>query len=345
MTLNGGEIVQGPLNAPALQGCRIESLQLNSGMAVGGGGVSGVIRVSPACQQALDQGLVRVRVTVNQPGAGAASEVNPRINMPGTYDFVVGTMQVTLPTDVTLTALLVVPLPLSSFFIVNSAATTVRLMPPLLGQIQFSETLPSAGPPVTGRVVLLRPAPPGGAEVFLESSRPPLVSVPASVTVPAGMTAAEFPVTPVTPVFGIAVPVTLTAFHMGTRHTTAFTLLPPQVTGISVEPNPVVGGNPVRVTVNFDSNVALPIPITIQVGSQSAAYSVKGASGIIAPVPTERPALPPGQQITVPVMVTIGSQQVTSPTPVTIVAPGQIAAGPPPDLIRRLRMFQPGQGG
>jgi hypothetical protein len=288
--------------------------------------------------------LIRIRVTGSVPGI-TEGEINPRPGVPGTYDVGIQTPQVPQPADITVMILLTVPLPLSSFVTVSSAPALIRLMPPLLREIQFSETLPSAGPPVVGRVILVRPAPPGGAEIFLESTVPALVRVPASVTVPEGMSFAEFPVTPVNPVFGIAVPAILSAFHMGTRHTTAFTVLPPQVTGISVEPNPVVGGMPVKVTVNFDSNVALPIPITIRVGTQSAAYSLRGANGLIAPVPTERPSVPPGQQVTVPVSVTIGTQQVTSPTPLTVIAPGQLAGGPPPDLIRRLGMFQPRAGG
>lgn len=67
-----------------------------------------------------------------------------------------------------------------------------RVAPPTAGWVKFSPNMVPAGAASTGTVFLTGPAPEGGQRVLLVSRDPSLVSVPDSITVPAGGTSAVF---------------------------------------------------------------------------------------------------------------------------------------------------------
>jgi len=80
----------------------------------------------------------------------------------------------------------------------SSAEGTLTINKPLtLTALSFSPTSVTAGSPSSGTVTLSGPAPaPGGAQIALSGNQPATVaSVPASVTVPAGQSGANFTVT------------------------------------------------------------------------------------------------------------------------------------------------------
>jgi hypothetical protein len=120
-----------------------------------------------------------------------------------------------------------------------------------LQQISFSGNIPG-GTPATGTVRLGAPAPSGGAVIALSSANPSLVTVPATVTVPAGQTTATFtantsPVTSTTPV-------NVSASYSGTTvATTMFLVVSRAVSSVTLDPSSVVGGTSSTATVTLRS--------------------------------------------------------------------------------------------
>jgi hypothetical protein len=92
----------------------------------------------------------------------------------------------------------------------------------------------------TGTVFLAAPAPEGGAVVTLTSDHPDLVTVPASVTIPAGGVNAPFPVT--TAAVTETTPVQITASYGGATWTATLTLVPVTLSSIYLCANTVAGG-------------------------------------------------------------------------------------------------------
>lgn len=71
----------------------------------------------------------------------------------------------------------------------------VDQLPPLLEIPTFDPASVPGGDPTTGTVTLASPAPAGGVAVTLSSSwQPEVITIPDSVTIPAGATSATFPV-------------------------------------------------------------------------------------------------------------------------------------------------------
>jgi hypothetical protein len=143
----------------------------------------------------------------------------------------------------------------------------------------------------TGTVVLNGVAPAGGAVVRLASSAPALVSVPSTVTVPAGATSASFPVTTVSTQTETVVTLTAT-FPVGTSTTTTLTLLAsPTVATLVLNPTTVIGGQPstgtvtlsrpafaggavVTLTSNNTQIATVPPTFTIPSGQTSGSFTV-----------------------------------------------------------------------
>jgi hypothetical protein len=297
--------------------------------------------VSPICQEPIRQGQIRIEVTGSSsvlPGVG----IGFNADMPGVYRFGVRTVPVPDATDVVLTARLTVPLPLSSLFVLSSATATVRLMPSLLGDIRFPQSIPSAGGPQAGVVTLLKPAPAGGAEIMLESSRTDLVVVPPRATVPEGMTSIAFYAIPISQ-DKTAAPVTITASYGGAQRQAAFLLQPLLVSELSVAPNPVVGGMPVEVTVRLSAVPRQPEVVSVIVGNMLFHPVAENQDVVKVQVPT--PALPAGQQFNMTVKASVRGQEVTAATPLRLLSAPQLTGGRPPGLIRRAGGFQlpPGQ--
>jgi len=71
--------------------------------------------------------------------------------------------------------------------------------PPVPASMTFNPTVVTGGNPSTGTVTLTVAAPAGGALVKLNSDMPAIAKVPANVTVPAGMTSANFTITTTPP--------------------------------------------------------------------------------------------------------------------------------------------------
>jgi len=99
----------------------------------------------------------------------------------------------------------------------------------------------------TGQVNLNGGAPAGGATVSISSANPAVLTVPASVTVPAGSFSSSFPIT----TLFVAAPtsVTITAAYLGVNRTDTVSVIPP-VSISSISPPAGVAGNAITVTMN-----------------------------------------------------------------------------------------------
>jgi hypothetical protein len=138
----------------------------------------------------------------------------------------------------------------------------------------------SAKGSTTGTVTISGPAPLDGAIVNLLSSYSPLVTVPATATIPQGATSTTFPITMVPVPTPVAV--TITAFGNGIQ-TGNMTVLPPSLTGVSLNPTAVIGGTSSTGTVTLDSPASvLGVAVTLSSNNTTAATvpaSVNVASG------------------------------------------------------------------
>ena len=172
-----------PQGAATISGLTISPAALTSGQT----GTGTVTLASPAAEGGALVGL---------SSSGPAATVPGSVTVPAgenSATFPVTAASVTSPSSATIIA--------SS---ANSTSAAVRVNPPSsstptgnLATLAGLSVLPStltSGQTATGTVTLASPAAQGGAPVNLSSSGP-AVTVPASVTVPAGATTATFPVT------------------------------------------------------------------------------------------------------------------------------------------------------
>ena len=179
------------------------AVQLTAGVPAGGATIS-LTSSHPT--------LAPVPATIQMPGNTAWTEFQMTLGM------------VTSPTLVTLTATL------------NGVTTPGQftLLPPELKSVTLTPTTVSGGAQAGGTVQLNGQAPAGGAVVSLSSSSP-AVSVPASVTVPAGSFSVGF--TPQTSVVSTSTIATITATWNGLSVQGQITLTPlPQPTSLMLRP-------------------------------------------------------------------------------------------------------------
>ncbi|MBI1800038.1 MAG: hypothetical protein HYR71_00210 [Chloroflexi bacterium] len=158
-----------------------------------------------------------------------------------------------------------------------------------LASLTVNPTTVTGGSPSTGTVALSGPAPAGGALVGLSSSNSAVASVPASVTVPEGATAANFTIT----TFPVSAnkSVTISGTYNGATVSAMLKVKPPALSSLTLNPNVVVGGAPSTGTVRLtgpapsggtlvtlsSSNPAVatvPASVTVPAGTTSANFTV-----------------------------------------------------------------------
>ena len=190
----------------------------------------------------------------------------------------------------------------------RTADLTVSVAAPVaaLSGLSVSPATVLGGVSSTVTVTLTAVAPDGGAIVALTSSNTAAAQVPASVTVAAGATTASI-ITTTSSVTSDS-PVTITGTYNSVSRTAILTVTaPPAVlTGVSVSPATVLGGNSSTGTVTLDS----PAP------TGGAVVSLASSDPATARVPTSVRVLA-GATTT---SFTATTSSVTSDTPVTITA-------------------------
>jgi hypothetical protein len=174
----------------------------------------------------------------------------------------------------------------------NSASDcVVTLGPPAVSSLTFSPSSLEGGTTTTGTVMLTRAAPAGGATVTLVSSSPSLVTVPASVVIPAGSGSATFTVSSTQTTTQTTV--TITAMYpTGTSATgTVTVLLSPTPVSLILAPTTVQGGTASAGTVTLSgpaptggaavtlgssntSVATVPATLTIPAGATSGTFPI-----------------------------------------------------------------------
>jgi hypothetical protein len=122
---------------------------------------------------------------------------------------------------------------------IAKAATLTVNPPATLAAVTFQAPIIIFGATATGTVALTSAAPAGGAVVALASSDWSNFYLPASVTIPAGATTAQFNVSTA---IGKST-TTITATYNGVNKTALLTSVYPTVVALACTPNPVIGGN------------------------------------------------------------------------------------------------------
>jgi uncharacterized protein (TIGR03790 family) len=174
---------------------------------------------------------------------------------------------------------------------------------PMLGGVSLISAAVIGGGPVTAAVVLNNNAPAGGTTVALSSSKPSVLPVPASVTVPQGSYQLVFTLTS-NPVSSNTA-VTIEASLSGTTTSTAISVT--QVfASLSISPGSTLGGKTVTGTVTLTGSAY----------SGGVTVSLTSSNPSVAGVPTS---------ITVPAGATketfsVTTAPVSSSTPITITA-------------------------
>lgn len=170
----------------------------------------------------------------------------------------------------------------------NVATVTITVLPVLtLSSLSLNPSSVAGGATSQGTVGLSGPAPSGGVSVSLNDNSS-AAGVPASVTIPSGITSATFTIT-TTPVAS-STPVTISASYGGVTKTATLTVVRPVLSALSVSPTSVRGGATSRGTVRLgspapsggvvvslsDNSSAARVPanVTIASGSTSATFTI-----------------------------------------------------------------------
>lgn len=268
----------------------LSSLSLSPTSMAGGSTSTGTVTLLTAAPTG------GVAVTLSSSNSAVAA-VPASVTVPAgaaSANFTVSTSAVTATTVVTISAA-VDDAAKSSSLLVNPPppATT-------LSSVSLSPTSVAAGNTSTGTVTLSAPAPAGGAVVTLSSGNTALATVPASVTVAAGATSANFTVSTssVLPPTYVSISVAILASNGGaTAYQYLQLTLPAAATlsSLSLEPASVSGGAAATGTVVLSapapaggaavalssSNpavVTVPATATVPAGATSANFTVSTSS-------------------------------------------------------------------
>ena len=174
-----------------------------------------------------------------------------------------------------------------------SKTAYLTVVPPVPSSVTLAPRTIVGGQSATGQVSLTGPPPAGALVVQLSSSNATVVTVPTSVTVPAGATTASFTVTTVPVAQSTNVGITATASG-GSRYI-SLTVVPPVPSAVSLAPTSVQGGQTSTgqvslsgqapaggrvVQLSSSSNTAvqtLPASVTVAAGATTASFLVKAA--------------------------------------------------------------------
>ncbi len=182
-----------------------------------------------------------------------------------TATFAIATKAVTAVTAVTITA--------TYSGVAKTATLTVNPPVAALAAVSVNPATMIFGSVATGTVTLTSAAPAGGAVVALSSSDWVSFYLPASVTVPAGATSAQFTVTTA---IGKSTTI-ITATYNGVNKTADLTSVYPTVTALTCNPNPVIAGNTTICTVTL--NGIMPAATTVWILSDQPFFAP--ASGTV----------------------------------------------------------------
>ena len=273
----------------------VSGVTTNPTSVVGGTSATGTVTLTGAAPSG--GAVVTLSKSFSNGGTGTVPATIPAsVTVPAgqtTASFTIGTSSVTATTNVRISAAF------------NGTTTAVDMtLFPLLAGVSFNGNA-NGGSPITGTVTLSGPAPSGGTVVTLSSANPSVVTVPASVTIPAGQTSVDFtantaPVTQTTSV-------NVSASSGGTTvSTTLFVFVSTAVSSVTLSPASLVGPASSTATVMLAS--AAP--------TGNAVVTLASSNTVFAVVPNSV-SVPAGQTRAT---FTVNAAQVTSTTTVSISA-------------------------
>jgi LmbE family N-acetylglucosaminyl deacetylase len=230
-------------------GISVSSLAVNPASVASGSSAVGTVTLSGVAPQGAVVSLSNTNAAIAT--VPATVDVSPGES---TATFKISTVYVASTTSLTISATL--------GGVTQSAPLTVLQPPVILSSVTVSPTTVGGGNSTTGTAVLSGPAMAGGAVVGLASSSSVTAAVPATVTVPAGATSANFPIT--TQALSAPVNVTISASYVG------------QISSATIRVAPYVAPN-------------LATIATVTVSSETPAYQqlgIKAVDGIVDGSPT-----------------------------------------------------------
>ena len=190
-----------------------------------------------------------------------------------------------------------------------SKTVTLTVNPLSLSNFYISPGTVAGGNASTGYLYLNGPAPGGSASVQLSSSDP-AVSMPASVSIPAGQSGASFPIA--TQAVATPIQAAIQASYSGASVTATLNVNPLQPTGLGISPNPVLGGNTTIGYVYLNGNApaggasvslssgsafaGVPVSVTVPEGASSNTFNIRTTSVDTAQIATITAALNNGFQ-------------------------------------------------
>ncbi|HYY55913.1 MAG TPA: FG-GAP-like repeat-containing protein, partial [Pyrinomonadaceae bacterium] len=259
------------------------------------GGTTAEVNIALAPNAVAPSGGLTFTASNTNPSVAslAFSQTSPPMLMAGgmtNLRFKVETKQVTTTQTVTITV---------RNDRIGNRSVNLTVTPPTtphaIGSLEMRPAGVFAGGDASGVVTLEtgHVAPLGGALVSLTNDNPNLISMPASVTIPAGQTSAGFPVQ--TDTTGTTTPVTVSASYGGVTKSGVLTVHAPSqavpISSVTVTPSSVTGGGSqsTRLTIKLASNAptegatimlsssrpdVAPVPRSVQIffSTQSSAF-------------------------------------------------------------------------
>ena len=233
----------------------VQSLTLNPSSVQGGSSSTATVTMSGA---AGPSGNV-VKLSCSSSSATLPATVTIAAGQT-TATFIVTTTPVSSQTAATVTAA----------FAGTSQSAALTISQATLQSLTFNPNSVQGGRSSTGTVILSGLAGPGGNVVSLSCSSNSL-TLPATVTVPGGQTAATFQVS----TFGVNTPVMakVTATSAGSAQSANLTVNPAVLTSVSIAPSSLIGGVSSKGTVTL-SGLAGPGGVTVSLSGTSTAVTV-----------------------------------------------------------------------
>ncbi len=216
---------------------RIQPADLNISNPLVIGGVvanASIVLASPAT------GDQTWTLTSSNPSAASVPATVVVPNAASSANFTITTFPVAVNTNVSINAR-------RNGFILQK---TVTLVASVILSVGVSPNVVIGGVATTGTVTLTGGAPTGGKLTSLSTNKPAVASVPATVNVQAGNSSVEFAIT----TFGVNANqgVVITATTGAVSKTAFFAVNAPSLTGISIAPGSVQGGQNATLTLNIN---------------------------------------------------------------------------------------------
>jgi hypothetical protein len=293
-----GAALSGVLSVGAVTGVTVSSLTANVTTLRGGEGGVATIALGAAAPAP-----VLVTVSTNHPELFTS--------LPANVTVFTGSTSASFAFVTSKSVAASTPVSLSAAYGSSAAALALTVNPsagstPPLVDVTLSPATVNGGTSSTGTVTLQSAAPSGGAVVQLFSSNA-AASVPASVTVPAGVASATFPISTASVTADTAVTISgLLRLSASRSLTVKASATPPPtpaaLSAISLSPTSVVGGNPAQGTATLTTAAptgggavtlssgnaavaAVPPSVTVAAGATSATFTITtSAVGTSTPV-------------------------------------------------------------